>query len=627
MGMFDKIKKFRPMDYFESAQGLDGMPTGDQLMKDYDDQGIDFSEGSQIYDRGSQMMERGSAYNQQARASMQNNASDSQAESFRQSQRLAAMGGGMPTGVMTAQNMQGANNMQANASAQFENQFAQNQNQGIGILSGAMNNQAQLMQQAQGADQARRMAKNNASQQFMGVLGSGLKMAAASQGATTGQRGGSVSAAPKGSHYMPNGKLMKNSEMEGYQNGGKVMDYIHSGLDVAGMVPGLGLLPDMANSALYGGEALLAGDKATRNQKLSMLGLSLGAAIPIAGQFATAGKVASKVNKASKGSKASKAIKVTPEDRAIYRKALKKQDALANPKYNKYEGEAHIGGSNPFKHDKPKFANPKNVQKVNRSGVDEFSGLPVEGHPAGMKEGGMVRGYNHGGMVHPTNDFENGGGPSEQTEEEKAEYNRRLEKNNQLNRVSSREDEEMEAGIRQPEYEASAPNSLSPETQEVDTPNMPTGRGYGTLASSKAKGALNATAYGVGAGARGIEAGAGAIYGGAGTLLGAAKKGVGKFFEKKEGGSMFGKAMMGAGHLATEYANPGSMMEHMRIKQLNTEEEGTDEPKVADLGLSQPKLGKQQGGYMQMQHGGNVQSQRMGLLSQIPMRVGGGKIG
>ena len=65
----------------------------------------------------------------------------------------------------------------------------------------------------------------------------------------------------------------------------------------------------------------------------------------------------------------------------------------------------------------------------------------------------------------------------------------------------------------------------------------------------------------------------------------------------------------------------------MRIKQLNAEEEGTDEPKVADLGLSKPKLGKQQGGYMQMQHGGNVQSQRMGLLSQIPMRVGGGKIG
>mgnify|MGYP003631498369 CR=1 FL=1 len=479
MGMFDKIKKFRPMDYFESAQGLDGMPTGDQLMKDYDDQGIDFSEGSQIYDRGSQMMERGSAYNQQARASMQNNASDSQAESFRQSQRLAAMGGGMPTGVMTAQNMQGANNMQANASAQFENQFAQNQNQGIGILSGAMNNQAQLMQQAQGADQARRMAKNNASQQFMGVLGSGLKMAAASQGATTGQRGGSVSAAPKGSHYMPNGKLMKNSEMEGYKQGGMVRGY---------------------NTGGYAQQ-------------------------------------------------------------------------LTN------DNETGSGGLLP-----PHLAYNTNTKKTVK-----------------------------------------------RTPEEEAKYQKLLEKNNQLNRVSSREDEEMEAGIRQPEYEASAPNSVFPEMQEVDTPDMPTGRGYGTLASSKAKGALstalNATAYGAGAGARGIEAGAGAIYGGTGTLLGAAKKGVGKFFEKKEGGSMFGKAMMGAGHLATEYANPGSMMEHMRIKQLNAEEEGTDEPKVADLGLSKPKLGKQQGGYMQMQHGGNVQSQRMGLLSQIPMRVGGGKIG
>ena len=223
MGMFDKIKKFRPMDYFESAQGLDGMQTGDQLMADYKEQGIDFGKGSQIYDRGSQMMDRGSAYNQQARASMQNNANDSQAESFRQSQRLAAMGGGMPTGVMTAQNMQGANNMQANASAQFENQFAQNQNQGVGILSGAMNNQAQIMQQGQQADQARRMAKNNASQQFMGLLGTGLKIGAGAAGVPLppgAQRGGSVKAAPKGYHYMPNGKLMKNSAMKGYQQGG-----------------------------------------------------------------------------------------------------------------------------------------------------------------------------------------------------------------------------------------------------------------------------------------------------------------------------------------------------------------------------------------------------------------------
>ena len=38
-------------------------------------------------------------------------------------------------------------------------------------------------------------------------------------------------------------------------------------------------------------------------------------------------------------------------------------------------------------------------------------------------------------------------------------------------------------------------------------------------------------------------------------------------------------------------------------------------------------MAMQHGGYMQMQHGGHLQAQRRGLLSQIPMRVGGGKIG
>lgn len=497
MGLFDEIKKFRPMDYFEGAQGLDGMQTGDQLMADYKEQGIDFGKGSQIYDRGSQMMNRGSAYNQEAKASMQNNASDSQAESFRQSERLAAMGGGVPTGVITAQNMQGANNAQANASAQFENQFAQNQNQGVGILSGAMNNQAQIMQQGQQADQARRMAKTNASQQFMGLLGTGLKLGAGAAGVPIppmAQRGGSVKAAPKGYHYMPNGKLMKNSAMKGY------------------------------------------------------------------------------------------------------------------------------------------------------------------------KQGGMVRGYNEGGMA-----------------------------------------------LKTPEYEASAPNSMFPEMQEVDTPDMPTGKGYGTLANSKAKGALNATAYGAGkAAAYGMGVvnqdidslkDAGSYLGGKiGSGYSKTKDGVGKFFEKKEGGSMFGKAMMGAGHLATELASPGTYEANQlalrtlgnkdnkaksetgeEVEELNLETtlpEGNSierpeaessnakmlreklalsKQKAAEAELSKPEvpegiarpndnpefdsftnplgsqrggyMAMQHGGYMQMQHGGHLQAQRRGLLSQIPMRVGGGKIG
>tara|TARA_R100001082_G_scaffold110374_2_gene90147 strand:+ start:169 stop:1470 length:1302 start_codon:yes stop_codon:yes gene_type:complete len=83
--------------------------------------------------------------------------------------------------------------------------------------------------------------------------------------------------------------------MMGYKNGGSVMDYIHSGLDVAGMAPGLGIVPDLINTALYGGEALLAGDPVSRKEALTLMGLSGAAAIPIAGQAATAGKFARKI--------------------------------------------------------------------------------------------------------------------------------------------------------------------------------------------------------------------------------------------------------------------------------------------------------------------------------------------
>lgn len=174
------------------------------------------------------------------------------------------------------------------------------------------------------------------------------------------------------------------------QSGG-LMSKIHLGLDGLGMIPGVGVPADILNSALYGGEALLAGDPLERKEALSLMGLSAASAIPFLGQGATAGKYAHKINKAGKAYK--NASKVTPADRAIYRRALQKADEVANPKYNKWMRDAHVGGKNPYKYDKPKFADPRNVQKVNRSGVDEFSGLPVKGHPAGFQEGGSIIRY------------------------------------------------------------------------------------------------------------------------------------------------------------------------------------------------------------------------------------------
>ena len=170
------------------------------------------------------------------------------------------------------------------------------------------------------------------------------------------------------------------------QSGG-LMSKVHTGLDGLGMLPGVGVPADIINAALYGGEALMAGDPLERNEALSLMGLSGAAAIPLIGQAATAGKYAHKANKVVKAVKASKA---TPGNRALYRKALQKQDAIANPKFNKYNRDAHIGGNNPYRYDKPKFADPSKRQIAGRDGVDKISGLPIEGHRAGFQKGGTI---------------------------------------------------------------------------------------------------------------------------------------------------------------------------------------------------------------------------------------------
>lgn len=211
MGVFDKIKKFRPMDILEDAQGLSGMQTGDQLMDRYKEAGVNYGEDSEIYKRGQDMMKRGSAYNQGIRAQMESSSADAQAEAMRQQQRMAAMGGGnMPIAAMTAQGLQSANRAQANTAQQFEQGQMAREQRGMGVLSGAMANQAQLVQQAMGADQARNMAKANALQQGMGIMG--------------GIYGGMADMAEKGvgmAMGMPPIPAQKGGYMKGYQKGGE----------------------------------------------------------------------------------------------------------------------------------------------------------------------------------------------------------------------------------------------------------------------------------------------------------------------------------------------------------------------------------------------------------------------
>lgn len=82
--------------------------------------------------------------------------------------------------------------------------------------------------------------------------------------------------------------------------GGKAMDWIHGTLDAAGMIPGFGIIPDAINTGIYGVEALAAGDAPTRKEKMTLMGMTGAAMIPLVGQGATAIKRARMLAKSSK---------------------------------------------------------------------------------------------------------------------------------------------------------------------------------------------------------------------------------------------------------------------------------------------------------------------------------------
>ena len=85
-------------------------------------------------------------------------------------------------------------------------------------------------------------------------------------------------------------------------------DWGHMALDGLGMVPGIGAVADLANAGWYGAEGAaqnlgLLDDEGAGEGWKGNLGMSLGAAIPGAGQGITAAKYAYKAGKAGKNMK------------------------------------------------------------------------------------------------------------------------------------------------------------------------------------------------------------------------------------------------------------------------------------------------------------------------------------
>tara|TARA_Y100001937_G_scaffold11_2_gene33 strand:+ start:4109 stop:7609 length:3501 start_codon:yes stop_codon:yes gene_type:complete len=98
---------------------------------------------------------------------------------------------------------------------------------------------------------------------------------------------------------------------------GKAMDYVQGGLSAVGMIPGVGLIADAANTAISGGRAAYAGftgDTEARNKHLGNMALNATAMIPGVGQIATATKAGKGVAAATKAKTISKTAGLIGDD-------------------------------------------------------------------------------------------------------------------------------------------------------------------------------------------------------------------------------------------------------------------------------------------------------------------------
>ena len=116
------------------------------------------------------------------------------------------------------------------------------------------------------------------------------------------------------------------------------LDKLQTGLTVAGLTPGVGIIPDVANTAISAGRAGLAGltgDKKGTKRHLINVGINAATAIPVAGQAVAGGKLAVQGIKAgsklAKGQKALKTAKKVDSFKKINEDSLNK----LKPKFNK----------------------------------------------------------------------------------------------------------------------------------------------------------------------------------------------------------------------------------------------------------------------------------------------------
>ncbi len=149
---------------------------------------------------------------------------------------------------------------------------------------------------------------------------------------------------------------------------GAFLDGLQGGLDAAGLLPGVGIVPDLANSAVSGLRYLATGD----NSHAVNAGLSLGAAVPIVGQGVTGAKYAAKAAKALDAVPTGKIAKADVP-------SVPKPDVPSTPKPDA-PGAPKPDGPNGPRSETPakKPEKPDNADKPDAPGRIPGSELPTE---------------------------------------------------------------------------------------------------------------------------------------------------------------------------------------------------------------------------------------------------------
>jgi hypothetical protein len=168
-------------EWYKRASGQNQMVAPDKLQERFKTAMGGVNTGyTDLMTQATDMTDPYSEQNRDQLAMMQQQGADSSAESARQAQRMAAMGGGGNANAMSAQMMDASNKTTANSMNAFNQYMGGQRQQGMGMVSGILANQGQIanqgFQMGEQQRQANAQAQTQGAQFGANLLSEGIGM-------------------------------------------------------------------------------------------------------------------------------------------------------------------------------------------------------------------------------------------------------------------------------------------------------------------------------------------------------------------------------------------------------------------------------------------------------------------